>query len=447
MGVRVLIQSRLSSSRLPGKALLTLAGRPLVVLAAQRASNTGMDVVVATSSEPEDDVLAAALQVAEVPVFRGPLHDTLHRFTLAVADLADDDLVVRLTGDNVGPDGDYLQTLIAAMQQAGENYIRVTTETIYGMGVEVFTAGVLRAADREATSSYDREHVTPWIRRHTADLTWIPPVEGAAGRVRCTVDTLLDFTIAAHALAGVGDPVSAGWRELLDAWVSVGGAKPEPLPGSVPNPIGLGPWVLGGSQLGATTNADGEPDAAEASRLMERAVASGVTHIETSLSYAGSAPRVGQSLAHGLSERVGVIALLPTGLPDGADAAAWETLARLRYAAVDVLVTANWADWLQAAEALSLTNASSIARCLGTVVADEHEFTAAIEDPRLGYVELPLELADLAAAAPRELVVVVRCPDAVTGARLGGVPGVTAALVDAGSVDQVREQAEVFGRR
>ena len=60
MTVRVVIQSRLSSSRLPGKAMLTLAGMPAVVLAARRAGNTGLDVVVATSDQGDDDVLAAA---------------------------------------------------------------------------------------------------------------------------------------------------------------------------------------------------------------------------------------------------------------------------------------------------------------------------------------------------------------------------------------------------
>ena len=439
MDVRVLIQSRLSSSRLPGKALLTLAGRPLVVLAAQRAANTGMDVVVATSEEPEDDVLVAALQIAGVSVFRGELHNTLHRFVAATIDLSDDDLIVRLTGDSVGPDGSYLQLLIDEMRSARENYIRVTTETIYGLGVEVFTVDILRAADREATSLYDREHVTPWIRRHTADLTWVPPVDGAAGRVRCAVDTLLDFTIAAHALARIVDPLSASWRDLLDAWVAVGGAKPEPLPGSKPNSIGLGPWVLGGELLGRTLRASGEPDAAEASRLMELAVASGATHVETSLSYSGSTPRVGQALAHGLSERVGVIATLPVGLPVGADAAVWEILTQLRYATVDALVTATWDDFLGAADALVAMNASSVTRLLGTVVRSVDEWHAVVEEPRVGYVEVSAALAEIVTPVERELVVVVRCESVEQAAATRLLPGVTGVLLNAGTVKQVKE--------
>lgn len=438
MVARVVLQSRLSSSRLPGKALLTLAGRPLVVLAAQRASNTGMDVVVATSVEPEDDVLAAAVEAAGVRVFRGPLHDTLRRFALATADLADDDLVVRLTGDNVGPDGTYVQLLIDQMRAAGEDYIRVTTETIEGLGLEVCTARVLREADAHATAAYDREHVTPWIRRHTADLTWVPPVDGPAGRVRCTVDTLLDFSIAAKAVATLGNPVHAHWREVLDAWVAAGGAQPAPLPGTRANQLGLGPWLLGGRALGEL------PDAADASRTLEHAAARGVTHVETSLSYAGSAPRIGQALAHGLSERIGVLVTLPEGLPFGAEAAAWETLAKLRHARVDALVTQRWADFAAAGDELVALNADSVARGLGSVVGTGEELAEALADDRVSYVEVPAALAPSVPDEHGDVAVVVRCADLDEARSMLAYDGVTAVLLDAASPAEADAQAAVF---
>src|SRR6187200_14786 len=103
--VRVVLQSRLSSTRLPGKAMLTVAGRPMVVLAAQRAATTGAEVVVATSDRPEDDLIAETVAAAGISVARGPLDDPLRRFTIAVTDLDDQDVVVRLTADNVVPDG------------------------------------------------------------------------------------------------------------------------------------------------------------------------------------------------------------------------------------------------------------------------------------------------------------------------------------------------------
>ena len=93
--------------------MLTAAGRPMVVLAAQRAGTTGAEVVVATSDRPEDDVIARAVGDAGIRVVRGPLDDPLRRFAIATADLADDDVVVRLTADNVVPDGELVSLLAA----------------------------------------------------------------------------------------------------------------------------------------------------------------------------------------------------------------------------------------------------------------------------------------------------------------------------------------------
>lgn len=420
MRVRVVLQSRLSSSRLPGKALLTLAGRPLVVLAAQRAANTGLDVVVATSVEPEDDALAAALEAAGVAVFRGDLHNTLDRFAAATADLADDDLVVRLTGDNAGPDGAYVEELIGHLRDAGQNYLRVTTETIYGMGAEVFTAGLLREANRSARTAYDREHVTPWIRRHTDDFTWVPPVSGAAGRVRCTVDTLLDFTIAARALASVPDALTASWRELLDAWVAAGGAVPEPLA-----------WICAGG-FGAF-----EP--AAASQLLERAALAGATHVRV-VDFDG-ASRVGRALRHGLSERVGVVAELPAGLPDGADAAVWETLAALGSSTVDVVVAHSPADLTESRDVLLRHQKESRLRLVGCRVLDDSELTEALTDPSVGYLELPWELRDAIPTVLGERWLAIHCPDASAAGEVLGRTGSTSVVLAAESAEQVTAQA------
>src|SRR5579864_8401602 len=98
MKIVTIIQARMSSIRLPGKALLPVAGYPSAVLAALRAGNLGDEVVVATSNHSSDDSLAAQLSSHNIRVFRGPLDDVLGRYYLAVATLPDDCIVVRLTG-------------------------------------------------------------------------------------------------------------------------------------------------------------------------------------------------------------------------------------------------------------------------------------------------------------------------------------------------------------
>ena len=101
--VRVVLQARMSSSRLPGKAMMPIAGIPMVILAALRAGNQGHEVLVATSDATSDDAIADACETRGVRVVRGPLDDVLGRFLIASEDLDDADIVVRLTADNVVP--------------------------------------------------------------------------------------------------------------------------------------------------------------------------------------------------------------------------------------------------------------------------------------------------------------------------------------------------------
>ena len=110
----VILQARTTSTRLPAKALLPIAGYPSVSLAALRAANAGGEVIVATSDDPSDDALAAEVQTHQMRVVRGSLHDLLARFHRATDSLSDSDIVVRLTADNVVPDGRLVQDLAFA---------------------------------------------------------------------------------------------------------------------------------------------------------------------------------------------------------------------------------------------------------------------------------------------------------------------------------------------
>src|SRR5947209_12866404 len=96
-----IVQARTASSRLFGKALLSVAGFPCAILATLRAANRGHCTILATSDQSSDDTLAANARNYGIEVFRGPMDNVLSRFFLATANLSDDDVLVRLTADNV----------------------------------------------------------------------------------------------------------------------------------------------------------------------------------------------------------------------------------------------------------------------------------------------------------------------------------------------------------
>ncbi|MDN5766705.1 MAG: NTP transferase domain-containing protein [Humibacillus sp.] len=296
---RVVIQSRLNSSRLPGKALLTIGGMPLVELVARRAARSGHEVVVATSAERYDDRIAAHLASVGIPVVRGSLDDVLARFVQATDDLDDADRVVRLTGDNPVADSDLVEDLMAAMAASGHRYGRIDIDQVpEGLGAEVFLAADLRRAALEATDPYDREHVTPWLRRTLGELLHVPA--GSPNDVRAyraTVDTLSDYVRVSALFDGVADPVAVPWQRLMSELSLHVDAVGTQVP-VIETSVGLVSRVVLSSRH-FTDPPDGTGPAAWTEHLrtlLARAIDRGVTHVDTGLhpvSSQGSGSAVG----------------------------------------------------------------------------------------------------------------------------------------------------------
>src|SRR5689334_18394344 len=122
--ILAILQARTSSSRLPGKVLLPLAGQPMILRQIERVRRARRidRLVVATSEDPSDDELAHALERAGVDVHRGPLADVLARFTGALAAFGPTDHVVRLTGDCPLADPAVIDATIERVTGAGADY-------------------------------------------------------------------------------------------------------------------------------------------------------------------------------------------------------------------------------------------------------------------------------------------------------------------------------------
>lgn len=315
MRTRVVIQSRLNSSRLPGKALLSLAGMPLIELVARRAARSGHEVIVATSVESYDDRISEHLERVGLPVYRGSLDDVLDRFEQSTRDLDPGDRVVRLTGDNPVADADLVDELIAAMEASEHDYARVDIEEVpEGLGAEAFTVDLLRAAAATATAPYDREHVTPWIRRQ-GELLFVPAANpGDPVAYRCTVDCLADYDRVSRLFAPKDDAIAVPWAELVaDLKRKVDAAGPM-----VPEVSGregqrFSRLLLGGSQLGGDyglANRTGQPDAPTVRAMLATAVARGVSHVMTGRMDGRSEAVVRAGSNPALQQRIGVITQL-----------------------------------------------------------------------------------------------------------------------------------------
>jgi spore coat polysaccharide biosynthesis protein SpsF len=194
------LQARMSSTRLPGKVMRPILGTPMIERQIERIARARLidKLIVATSTDASDDVLASHCGGMGIAVHRGDLFDVLSRFAGAVAALNRVRHVVRLTADCPLTDWEVIDGCIKMHVDGSYDFTSNAMRRSFpiGLDVEVMTRELL---DHLATSS-----TTPDQREHVTQLVYDQPTSYRCGhyvqkldesRRRWTVDTLADFTM------------------------------------------------------------------------------------------------------------------------------------------------------------------------------------------------------------------------------------------------------------
>lgn len=213
----------MTSTRLPGKVLLPAAGREMLAHQIDRVRRaTRVDVVcIATTENATDDPVADLAAREGIAVFRGSEHDVLDRFVRA-ADHVGADIAVRLTGDCPLTDPALIDAVVGVFQEAAPAVDYATNSFPrswpIGLDVEVAAMSALRLANAEATDSYDREHVMPFLYRQPARfrIAGYPAPQDLTG-YRWTLDEKADYALITRILQAMlpGKP-DFGWRDVID---------------------------------------------------------------------------------------------------------------------------------------------------------------------------------------------------------------------------------------
>jgi spore coat polysaccharide biosynthesis protein SpsF (cytidylyltransferase family) len=162
-----ILQARASSSRLPGKVLKPILGRPMLALQLERLRRSRAldEILVATSDDPSDDPIEALCASIGTRCYRGSLADVLDRFYQAALPLRPD-LVVRLLGDCPLADPDLIDRVVAFQQANRFDLAGAQMETFPdGLDLDVIPFAVLEQVWKEAVRPSDREHVSLFITR------------------------------------------------------------------------------------------------------------------------------------------------------------------------------------------------------------------------------------------------------------------------------------------
>lgn len=190
----------MSSTRLPGKVLKPVLGVPMILRQIERLKRCQRldGIVVATSIEDSDTPIAGACGEAGVDCVRGSLDDVLGRF-VAVIERYQPDHVVRLTADCPLADWQIIDDLVDLHVRSGADYTSNALQRTYPVGLdcEVMKADVLLQANANATTEFEREHVTPYVYQVPGrfDVQHLTQDEDTSF-LRWTVDTPGDFAFA-----------------------------------------------------------------------------------------------------------------------------------------------------------------------------------------------------------------------------------------------------------
>jgi spore coat polysaccharide biosynthesis protein SpsF len=193
----VIVQARMGSTRLPGKVLMPLAGRSVLAWVLERCrAIPGIDGVCCAIPEGvADDDVALEARCCGVPVFRGTQHDVLYRYYRA-AKAFGFDTVMRITSDCPLIDPWLCGEVLALQADPNVDYAcnNLPPSWPHGLDCEAMSFAWLARAVREAEAPDDREHVTPFIRRHPAARRRNRSKPGpSAHHHRWTLDTRRDL--------------------------------------------------------------------------------------------------------------------------------------------------------------------------------------------------------------------------------------------------------------
>lgn len=164
-----IIQVRMDSTRFPKKALAEILGQPMTIRLLERVKKSRLinEIVVATTTRSIDDPLAEVVREYGISIFRGSYQDVLDRYYQTAKNFHAD-IIVRITGDCPLIDPIIVDLVIQLFLDNEYDYVNNTLVPTYpdGLDVEVFSFKTLEETWKEATLLSEREHVTPYIKKH-----------------------------------------------------------------------------------------------------------------------------------------------------------------------------------------------------------------------------------------------------------------------------------------
>ncbi|MEC7929572.1 MAG: aminotransferase class III-fold pyridoxal phosphate-dependent enzyme [Pseudomonadota bacterium] len=226
MKVVAIVQARLGSVRLPKKVLKPITGKPMIELLLNRLSKSKelSDIIVATSNRIENDELESLIETLGFKCTRGSEYDVLSRFYES-AKSCQADVIVRITGDCPLVDSELVDKCVREYMKNDIDYFSNIDPITYpdGLDIEVFSFESLQRAYQDASSKYDREHVTTYIRNSEAFMKASIQNSKDLSEQRWSVDEPEDLELIRNIFEYFAPDIYFSWKKVSELIIS----KPE----------------------------------------------------------------------------------------------------------------------------------------------------------------------------------------------------------------------------
>lgn len=221
--VVAIIQARMAASRLPGKVLLDICGKPMLarVIERTRMANLVDDVVVATTLDASDDAVQEFCENRGIKCYRGSMDDVLDRYYQAALE-NDAEVIVRITADCPLIDPSLVDQTVREFLDRKVDFAATRLppplKRTYpiGLDVEVVSFSALQRTWREATQKHEREHVLPYLYETEGRFKiFVLNNDIDYGNLRWTVDTPEDLELLRVVYQRFLPREDFSWEEVL----------------------------------------------------------------------------------------------------------------------------------------------------------------------------------------------------------------------------------------
>ena len=221
-GVIAIIQARMGSSRLPGKAMYAIMNRPLIDYLLSRLSKSKFinKIILATSTNSENDKLCKFVESKGYDVFRGDEDNVLKRFNEAAIQYSAAH-IVRITGDSPLIDHDICDKLIKLYLEQGADYAYLSEHFCEGVDCEVISKSTLSIIYEKSKKKSEQEHVTLYIHNNPEDFSIVKlKNQSDDSHYRFTVDNNEDALVVSNIIENNFDNIeyltTAEIKQYLD---------------------------------------------------------------------------------------------------------------------------------------------------------------------------------------------------------------------------------------